>query len=397
MAWKQVLPMEQIVRFVFEVEKGELNITQLCRLYGVSRKTGYKWIRRYKAQGLYGIRERNSHPRSCPHKTSKAIEALIIKQRIKHPSWGPKKLRELMNREYGSCKIPASSTIGSIIKRAGLVKNKKRIRSRKPYYNGQLTQPRYCNHVWAVDYKGWFRTKDGRRCEPLTISDLHSRYVLEVSAVYDQSYEKARQVFERVFKEYGVPEIIRSDNGSPFSSIGAGGLSRLSVWWVELGIKPERITKGHPEQNGSHERMHLTLKNEATKPPSSTKRSQQRRFYKWRQKYNYERPHEALGMKTPGELYCKCIRGNNKQKRIDYPNEYEVRRVRSNGEIKWKGRTRFIGQALRGKLVGIKRVERDYCSEVYFDTILLGELHDMDKTGIRKMVGVYSNNNEQLM
>lgn len=393
MAWNEVLPVEQRARFVLEADKAELSITELCCLYGVSRKTGYKWIRRYRAEGLDGVRERNSRPHNSPYKTSHELEVLIIKHRIEHPNWGPKKLRHILKSQYPGYKIPAPGTIGNIIKRAGLVNKNKRDRKRKPYYNGELTQPQYPNHIWAVDYKGWFRTEDGKRCEPLTISDLYTRYVLEVKALDNQSYEDAKLAFERVFKEYGVPEIIRSDNGSPFSSIGAGGLSRLSVWWVELGIKPQRIAKGHPEQNGSHERMHQTLKKEATKPRSNNIRSQQRRFDRWKEEFNKKRPHEALGMKTPQQLYCKCVKHDMEVRQIVYPDQYEIRRVRSNGEIKWKGRLRFIGEALRGKIVGIKQVDNDY-SEVYFDTIQLGELHNMDKKGIRKMVGVYSNNNE---
>ena len=394
MAWKQVLPMDERARFVLETQKKDYSVSQLCRFYSISRKTGYKWIKRYKAQGLDGVRERNSAPHSCPHKTSFELEVLVIKERTKHPNWGPKKLRELLKRKHPDCRLPAASTIGSILKRAGLVSKKKRNRKRKPYYNGELTKAQYPNHVWAVDYKGWFRTKDGKRLEPLTISDLYSRYVVEVRGVDHQSYEDAKKVFERVFECYGVPEVIRSDNGSPFSSIGAGGLSKLSIWWVELGIRPERITKGHPEQNGSHERMHLTLKKEATKPPSTNKRSQQRRFNRWKDQFNNERPHEAIGMKTPSELYCECTKNKKEEKKIEYPGNYEVRRVRSNGEIKWKGRLRFIGQAFKGRLVGINKVD-EYYSEVYFDTILLGQLHESDKRGIRKMVGVHSYNNEQ--
>ena len=238
MAWKEVLPMEERARFVLEVEKAEMSVAELCKRYGVSRKTGYKWIRRYWAEGLDGIRERRSRPHSCPHKTNQEWEMRIITERVKHSSWGPKKIREVLQRKGWDVRVPAASTIGDILRRAGLVSTRRR-RRRKTYYSGPLTEAIYPNHVWAVDYKGWFRTGDGVRCEPLTISDLYSRYVLEVKGLADQSYEGARGVFERVFEEYGLPEVIRSDNGGPFSSRGAGGLSRLSVWWVLLGIKPE--------------------------------------------------------------------------------------------------------------------------------------------------------------
>lgn len=394
MAWKKVLPMEERARFVLEVEKAEMSVAELCRRYGVSRKTGYKWIRRYWAEGLDGIRERRSRPHSCPHKTNQDWEMRIIIERVKHSSWGPKKIRELLLRSGLREKVPAASTIGDIIKRAGLVSTRRR-RRRKTYYSGPLTEAKYPNHVWAVDYKGWFRTGDGKRCEPLTISDLYSRYVVEVRALPDQSYEQARGVFERVFEEYGLPEIIRSDNGGPFASRGAGGLSRLSVWWVLLGIKPEFIAKGHPEQNGVHERMHLTLKKEATVPASRNLREQQGRFDIWREEFNENRPHEALKMKVPAKRYRRstrvCQRGINNKKQIKYPEGYKVRRVRRSGEIRWKGKMRFVGAALKGEWVGIKQFEEGH-NQVYFDYIFLGDLYDIDYKGLRPMVGVHENN-----
>jgi len=394
MAWKKVLPMEERARFVLEVEKAEMSVAELCRRYGVSRKTGYKWIRRYRAEGLDGIRERSSRPHTCPHKTNQDWETRIITERVKHSSWGPKKTRELLFRSSLEEKVPAASTIGDILRRAGLVSRHRR-RSRKTYYSGPLTEAMYPNHVWAVDYKGWFRTGDGKRCEPLTISDLYSRYVVEVRALPDQSYEQARGVFERVFEEYGLPEIIRSDNGGPFASRGAGGLSRLSVWWVLLGIKPEFIAKGHPEQNGVHERMHLTLKKEATVPASRNLREQQGRFDIWREEFNENRPHEALKMKVPAKRYRRstrvCQRGINNKKQIKYPEGYKVRRVRRSGEIRWKGKMRFVGAALKGEWVGIKQFEEGH-NQVYFDYIFLGDLYDIDYKGLRPMVGVHENN-----
>lgn len=392
MAWKKVLPMEERARFVLEVEKAEMNIAELCRRYGVSRKTGYKWIRRYRAKGLEGIGERSSRPHGCPHKTGQEWEERIIVERLKHCSWGPKKIRELLFRKNGGGRVPVASTIGDILKRAGLV-SKRRRRRRGTYYSGSLTEPGHPNHVWAVDYKGWFRTVDGRRCEPLTVSDLYSRYVLEARALPDQSLEGARRVFEEIFEEYGKPEVIRSDNGKPFASRGAGGLSRLSVWWVLLGIKPEFIVKGHPEQNGVHERMHLTLKNEATVPGSRTLIEQQGRFDIWRKEFNEYRPHEALGMNVPAQRYCRSTRsyqrGINNERHIEYPEGYKVRRVRGSGEIRWKGKLRFIGTALIGTKVGIKHMEEGH-NQVYFDTILLGDLYDSDYTGLRTVTGVHN-------
>lgn len=388
MAWKMVLPMEERIRFVLAVEQREYPIAELCRQYGISRKTGYKWIRRYQADGLDGMRERSRRPLHCPHKTSQQWVDRIIQHKLKHPRWGPKKIRIILQEQGWPGPIPAASTIGNILDRAGLVKPRKRRRRRKRSFQGPFTQAERPNHVWAVDYKGWFRTGDAQRCDPLTVSDLYSRYVLGVKALPNQSYAAAKDVFAHLFSHYGLPEVIRSDNGSPFASTGAGGLSRLSVWWILLGIKLELIAPGHPEQNGSHERMHLTLKQEACHPASVNHRAQQRRFNKWRKEFNEQRPHEALQMKKPAQMYHRSDRGYPKNPiEPSYPPGYQVRRVRTNGEIKWCGRKRFIGEALKGVPVGVKRIDESR-SQVYFGSILLGDLHDADSRGLRPSVYV---------
>lgn len=388
MAWKMVLPMEERIRFVLAVEQREYPIAELCRQYGISRKTGYKWIRRYQADGLDGMRERSRRPLHCPHKTSQQWVDRIIQHKLKHPRWGPKKIRIILQEQGWPGPTPAASTIGNILDRAGLVKPRKRRRRRKRSFQGPFTQAERPNHVWGVDYKGWFRTGDGQRCDPLTVSDLYSRYILGVKALPNQAYSAARDVFEHLFSHYGLPEVIRSDNGSPFASTGAGGLSRLSVWWILLGIKLELIAPGHPEQNGSHERMHLTLKQEACHPASVNHRAQQRRFNKWRKEFNEQRPHEALQMKKPAQMYHRSDRGYPKNPiEPSYPPGYQVRRVRTNGEIKWCGRKRFIGEALKGVPVGVKRIDESR-SQVYFGSILLGDLHDADSRGLRPSVYV---------
>ena len=386
MAWKNVLPMDERARFVLEVERREMSVAELCRRYGVSRKTGYKWIKRYQNSGLEGIKQRSSRPLSCPHRTSPKWEERIINEKLRHLSWGAKKIRQILLRQGLEGQVPAASTIGDMLSRWGLVKPRRRRRGRRESVTVVLTEANRANQVWAVDYKGWFRTGDGERCEPLTISDVYSRYVLEIKALGNQSYEEARKVFE----EYGLPEIIRSDNGSPFASTGAGGLSKLSVWWVLLCIKPEFIAPGHPEQNGVHERMHLSLE-EAIRERSQNRETQQRRFDSWRNEFNEQRPHEGLNMETPSQRYSCSIRGYKRgevKKEVSYPEEYKVRRVRSNGQIKWRVQTRFIGEALRGVLVGIKQVEEGH-NQVYFDSILLGDLYDVDyKKGLRPTVSV---------
>ena len=388
MAWKMVLPMEERIRFVLAVEQRDYFIAELCRQYGISRKTGYKWIRRYRAEGVDGMRERSRSPLSCPHKTSQQWVDRIVQHKLKHPRWGPKKIRIILQEQGWPEPIPAASTIGNILDRAGLVEPRKRRRRRKRSFQGPFTQAERPNNVWAVDYKGWFRTRDGHRCDPLTVSDLYSRYILGVKALPNQAYTAARDVFEYLFSHYGLPEVIRSDNGSPFASTGAGGLSRLSVWWILLGIKLELIAPGHPEQNGSHERMHLTLKQEACCPASANHRAQQRRFNKWRKEFNEQRPHEALQMKKPAQMYHRSdVTYPKSLIEPSYPPGYQLRRVRTSGEIKWCGRKRFIGEALKGAPVGIKRIDENH-SQVYFGSILLGDLHDADTRGLRPSVYV---------
>jgi len=388
MAWKMVLPMEERIRFILAVEQGDYSVAELCRQYGISRKTGYKWIRRYRADGLEGMRERSRRPLHCPHKTSQQWVDRIIQEKLKHPRWGPKKIRVILQDRGRAEPVPAASTIGHILDGAGLVRPRKRRRRRSRSLQGPLTQAQRPNHVWAVDYKGWFRTRDAQRIDPLTVSDLYSRYLLEVKALPNQSYEKAREVFEQLFRYYGLPETIRSDNGTPFASTGACGLSRLSVWWILLGIKLELIAPGHPEQNGIHERMHLTLKQEACQPAAANKRAQQRRFNRWQKEFNEKRPHEALKMKKPAQLYRRSDMHYSKTTtEPSYPSGYLVRRVRTSGEIKWSGRKRFIGEALKGTRVGLKRVNENR-SQVYFGSILLGDLYDADTRGLRPTVHI---------
>jgi transposase InsO family protein len=308
----------------------------------------------------------------------------VIELRERYPWWGPKKLRAKLIARYGAQGVPAASTLGTILVRAGLVRGRRRRRkSGPPVEHSQLTQAHKSNEVWAVDFKGWFRTGDGKRCDPLTVSDLASRYLLCCRALNAQSFEQARPVFEKLFTRCGLPRIIRVDNGSPFASRGAGGLSRLSVWWMRLGIGVEFIAPAHPEQNGIHERMHRTLKAEATHRASQNLRKQQKRFDQWRRYFNLERPHEALGQEAPSLHYQRSQRlYRGLQIEPSYPRHYERRRVRTNGEIRWRGRKRFLGEALIGQLVGLKQIEINR-HEVYFMERLLGVLHAADLGGLR--------------
>lgn len=359
MPWQETCPMDERMQFVADYLKEHWAVAQLCRQYGISRKTGYKWIDRYEAEGWPGIREHSRAPHTRPHLTPVAIQARLVQLRMQHPHWGPRKLlHRLVTGEPGTA-WPASSTAGDILKRHGLVTTRRR-RHRTPPTTEPLRPALQPNAVWATDFKGWFRTHDGTRIDPLTLSDLASRYLLRCQSLHHTTYAAVQPVFVAAFREFGLPTAMRSDNGPPFASVGLGGLSRLAVWWIRLGIRPERIQPGHPEQNGRHERMHRTLKQATAQPPRRTSRLQQRAFEQFRQEYNHERPHEALAMQTPAHCYTPSLRSFPRRlPAVEYPGCYQVRQVRSNGEIKWQGRRLFLSEALIGEPVGLLEIEND--------------------------------------
>ena len=383
MAWQDVNPMEERVRFVLKATREEIAFTELCREFGVSRKTGYKWLARYRARGLDGLRELSRRPRASPAQVPAAVEALVLRERCRHRTWGPKKLRNVLATKYGVVPGPAVSTIGNILKRHGL--------TRKPRGRRPVSQPdrrtrtaaTVPNAVWAADFKGWFRTQDGQRCDPLTLSDLFSRYVLACRVVAGPRGDQVRPVFRQVFRRFGLPEVLRVDNGSPFGSRGLCGLSQLSAWWLQLGIRVEFIDPGHPEQNGAHERMHRTLKAETTRPPAATSRAQQARFDRWRREFNHERPHEALEMQRPAQRYQRSAqRYTDHPAPPPYPRHYELRRVKRQGVIKWRNRLRYIGEALQGLVLGLIEIG-DAQYAVYFGELLLGYLDDRTPGSLR--------------
>lgn len=388
MAWKEVSAMEAIMSFVLDVKAAVFSFASLCREHKISRQTGYKWWRRFRAGGIAGIYERSCRPHFCPHRASRQWAGRAVALRVRHPHWGPKKLRAKLAQRYGLEGLPAASTLGRLLVGQGLVRSRRRRRHGPVQSRSELTVAVRPNHVWAVDFKGWFRTGNGQRCDPLTVSDLYSRCVLGCQVVDRPTGPQVRRQFERWFQEYGPPEVIRVDNGSPFGSTGAGGLSALSVWWLGLGIQVEYITPGQPQENGGHERMHRTLKAETTKPAAYTAAAQQRRFDAWVREFNQERPHEALGQVTPQSLYRRSHRVYGPAETPwAYAVDWAVRRVRSNGQIKWQGRLRFIGQACCGQRVGLVAVAPGR-HQVYLRDWLLGDLHEDQPGGIAPTVRV---------
>ena len=365
--------MKERLKMVSLYETGKYTVTELAKHFGVSRKTAHKWVGRFIHEGISGLDERSRAPYWRPRATPAEVVLALVRAKQAHPTWGPAKLMPSPDEDPEIAKSwPAVSTRGRILGLHGLVTRRKRRRRTSPWSQPFLGADRP-NNVWCADFKGWVRTGDGTRCDPLTISDACTRMLL-CCQIMRPDYAHVRPVFESVFREYGLPLAIRTDNGPPFASVGAGGLSPLSVWWVKLGIVPERIEPGHPEQNGRHERMHLTLKQEAMNPPAATPQAQQERFDSFRPIYNTVRPHQALGQVPPASLYVPSSRPYPEQPGdIQYPPLTEVRRVRSNGQIKWRGGLVYVSEALVGELVGITEDKAGWL--VSFGPIPLGQLY----------------------
>ena len=381
MSWKQMSLLVRRLKFAKLASKAQQSMSQLCRLFGLSRKSGYKWKARFEAEGRRGLRDQKRHPKRSPHRTSLQWLDRIRRLHRRHWNWGSRKLAARLGRQYPRQKAPSARTVGKWLRKLKLNRRSPRRSWRGPQLRRKgLTPAKRNNHVWTVDFKGWFRTQDGQRVEPLTVRDLFSRYVLSVRLLRQQRWQEVRREFLRLFGQWGYPEIIRMDNGSPWGSTGPAGLSRLSAWWTALGIRAEFIAPGHPEQNGAHEQMHRVFKAETTHPTSQNLRSQQRRTNRWVNIYNEIRPHEGLGQRPPAEIY-RGKRTAQRRVKFRYPPELAVRRVRSNGQIKWRGRKRFVGEAFIGYPVGIK-IARER-SRVYFMERLIGELFDSDLGGMR--------------
>jgi transposase InsO family protein len=372
MPWSETCPMDQRRKFIEDWIHDDWSVSDLCRAYGISRKTGYKWLERFKTGGICDLDDQSRAHRAHPSTTVAPIEAQIVQLRHSHPFWGPRKLKRRLQKLRPDQGWPASSTIGAILKRHGLVMPRRR-RYRTPGYVGPLTKGLTPNDVWAADFKGWFKTTDGTRVDPLTVSDSASRYLIRCRAVAQTNGDNVKAQFTSAFQEFGMPKVLRTDNGVPFATVGLGGLSDLSVWLIRLGITPERIRPGQPQENGAHERMHKTMKQETANPPRANLIDQQRAFDRFLREYNEIRPHEALGMETPADFYVASSRPfPRKLPEVEYVTGSTIRLVTTNGTIKFKDKRIYLSNALIDERVRIDESNGSW--DVWYGPVLLGEL-----------------------
>lgn len=361
MPWKESCHVEERMKFVARLRSGE-RMTDLCREFGISRKTGYKLAQRFEQYSAVGLLDQRRVPERIPHRTSEEVAELLVELRQRHPTWGPKKLRTMLMTEHPGIAAPAASTVGELLKKRGLVEPKRR-RNRPLVGYSPLCHAQAPNDVWCVDFKGQFRLGNGQYCYPLTITDAYSRMLLTCEGLESTRGDGTRRTFEESFRRWGLPGAIRSDNGTPFASQGIAGLSRLSVWWLRLGIRLERIEPASPQQNGRHERMHRTLKAETTRPAGANMLQQQERFDRFQDIYNKIRPHEALGQRPPAELYQPAAK--RLPVRIadpEYPLHDLVLKVHPAGHVYMPGSGRkmgnvFLSESLAGQRVGLRELD----------------------------------------
>ncbi len=391
MPWNEVLPVDERTRFVADVRSGLHSVSELCRRYGISRKTGYKWIRRYEREGPDGLEDRSTRPRSCPWAADPELIEEAIRIRYSRPqTLGARKVRNQLVERFPDRDIPSKRTLHNHFVRRGLVK--KRRRSRKRPHPGKPTAPFDApNSIWSADFKGQFKTRDGVYCYPLTVQDGFSRYLLACQGLSGTTFVETKRVFSRLFHEFGLPTRIRTDNGVPFASMALGRLSQLSVWWIKLGILPDLIEPASPQQNGRHERMHKTLKADTTIPPAGNRSAQQRRFNEFRTYFNEVRSHESLDDQTPASVYEPSPRPvPSKLGSPDYPAHFEVRKVSTNGGIRWHSAWVNVSHLLGGKYIGLEEIAPGVWA-VCFGPVSLGWLH-IDKGAILDHDGSSSRN-----
>jgi len=360
MPWIVSGVLEKRKDFLADFVSGDWTMSELCRMHGISRPTGYAVLARYAACGEAGLAARSHAAERHPNQTPAEIEDLVLSLRRAHPLWGPRPLKKVLEDRNPQLVIPAASTIGAIVEREGLTRHRRKRRRVEPYQQpfAAVEAP---NDEWACDFKGWMRTTDGDRIDPLTISDSASRYLLRCQAVSKTDTARVQAIFEAAFREYGMPSAVRSDNGPPFASCAVAGLSRLSVWWIKLGILPQRIAAGHPEQNGRHERMHRTLKEATAAPPRANRRMQQQAFDQFRREYNEVRPHQALAMQTPEAVYSSSPRPfPGRVPEPGYDSTMKVRRVFEHGQFFFNHHTLFLTKVLAGERIGLLPIDDRY-------------------------------------
>lgn len=378
MPWRQSDAVNERLQFVAAHQAGLYSMTELCERFGISRKSGYKWLGRYAEEGVRGLEARSHAPKHSPQRMSPEVEAALLEARLAHPSWGPKKLVAWLAPRRPDLVLPAASTAGTLLVRHGLVTPRRKRVRRSPVARPPLRSATEANQVWSLDFKGEFRTSDGHLCYPLTVQDVCTRYLLGVTGLESTAGAGVRGTLEALFRERGLPEAIRSDNGVPFVAPHTQhhGLSKLRVWWTKLGIAHERISPGRPDQNGRHERMHKTLKAETARPPAADRQAQQARFDAWRREYNEERPHEALGQVPPGSKYPPSQRSYpDRLSGPEYPGHCEVRRVHGGGEIRFHQRNVFVSETLAQEEVALEEVE-DGIWAVWFYDVEVGRLDE---------------------
>jgi len=376
--------MEEKQRFINLARSDRYTITELCEEFGITRKTGHKWLGRYADGGLSGLAEHSRAPKCVSNRTVVEVERLIVSEKRLHLTWGPKKIARVLSTKHGLERCPAVSTVGEVLKRHGMVEARQRRGAVFAVERGKLTVPTRCNEVLGVDFKGWFMTGDGQRCDPLTVSDLHSRYLLKAEGLPQATTRWTLAAFRALFRRVGVPEIIRVDNGAPFASSGPGGLSRLSVWWMGLGIEVQFSRPACPQDNGSHERMHRTLKAECCRPPSANLAAQQQRFDRWRKEFNEERPHEALGMRVPAQVYQTSARRLDERIKPQlYALGVETRRVSAAGFVGLNGGKCYVGESFGGVDVAVERDEKSGLHLVRYGNVQLGSLNASPNAQLR--------------
>lgn len=379
--------MDTRKEFIRHALSGRVAITELCVAFGISEKTGHKWISRFRKDGESGLADRSHVAHTIPHRVPADLRREITALRQQHPTWGPRKLRAVLQRRAPRTTWPAASTMGELLRSEGLVRSRKRRRESigLPIDAG-LTVANAPNEVWTTDFKGEFRLGSGSYCYPLTVQDAESRFLVGTTGLCSTATIPSQIVFDRHFEEFGLPLVIRSDNGPPFASARSlGRLSTLSAWWIRLGIRPERIKPGNPQQNGQHERMHKTLKAEATRPSSQTLPEQQQRFDRFRDEYNNERPHESLDQATPASRYTKSPRKYPSMlPELSYPAHYDVKAVGTNGMAYFKRHSFFLSTALSGYEIGFEESD-DELWTVSFGLLELGSYHSASNTFIEEV------------